>query len=256
MKYKGSLTLNFTLFEIVWLAKTIGYVRIPFLNFVDKNQDDAMIRSELDVAKCQLLERELIYFSKKASWSIDRLLLVLMELIANPPQILTMRLVSRDGSTRNARVYRGQEFSLLVVETDGWEFTVYESFDELLGQVRNIVDMPAVSKATGTPIFLKNFESMSYGTWINPGVVTGFGLRRLASADTVLGMDFLTAAENMVVLSEFKSEDGDLYLKNSRYFFWNKECVWTGILQGDGTMEVVPSSFDAAFDYVRPMKTI
>jgi hypothetical protein len=226
MKTENVFQLELSRSELLWLADILGFVQFPLLGVENPSND---IQVELTIAQQKLQDRGLVTYQPNLGWQVEKMLMVISQLIANPDKVLMSQIWNRDGTSRRAFAYPSQDFPLFVEDTDSLHFTLHSRPSGLVAQQQAFFKLPAkpilARKSFSIPNkVLPYFLSLTEGE-INVALAeSGIGEK-----EAVKLAKSLEGIKSMGIQSTLLSHDGDLESISQTYLIWNDKNIFGGV---------------------------
>lgn len=230
MKTENVFQIELSRSELLWLADILGFVQFPLLGIANSAND---IQSEMTIARQKLQDRGLVTYQPNLGWQVEKMLVVISQLIANPDKVLMSQIWNRDGTSRQALAYPSQDFPLFVEDLGSLHFALHPRPSGLVGQQKAFFKLPA------KPVFAR--KSFSVPNEVFPHFLTlteseinailvesGIGKKEAASL-----AKSLEAIKSMSIQSIMQSRDGDLEVVGQKCLLWNAKNIFGGASVGE-----------------------
>lgn len=236
--------LLFTRPELLWLAGVLGYVQFPFLNIPPANVLDMDMEAGLEKAQANMQERGLVVRLPGSGWQVERLVIAITQVIANPESMQLLQLWTKDGAVKRAFVYPNSDFPLFVEETEVLEFTLHSGPSGLVSQKQAFFKLPVKAAIAQIPIQMIHPEKNILLLWnsseeiaIEKIMETGGSKQQAGRLAKVLGK-----IVSMGSLTNLISTKGDLEIGEQQCLLWNEKNIWGGPVIMNGASDFIPLS--------------
>lgn len=241
MKSNDFFRFNLKKSQLRWLISTLGYVEIPLIGMAGRDTVPTNAKTEFENAQTELEKANFISNVKGSGWQVHELLILLMQIIANPVTVYVLQYSDRSGASKRALAYPVPNFPLFLEEKGELEFTLYSASGSLLVQAMNFFNLPVVSPNMGDTISIGNPELVIPKAWISAQEVshdaagTGF-----PPEDVSALIKFVDQIDKICILSKLARNEDELRTATSTYLFWNNTNIWGGDSGQDHTVSCAP----------------
>jgi len=243
--------------ELRWLAEVLGYVQFPFLGVPNKNESDTDLEAEMKMAQAKMQERGLATYLPGAGWQVERLVIALTQMIANPDSVQMLQTWKKNGTTKRAFVYPNLDVSLFAEETNALEFTFHSGPSGLVAQKQAFFGLP-----TKIPISKKKFHIPASLIHLimtpKAGVLTasleetGFDKKKATELTNFLGHISLIGIQTI-----YNSTEGDLCVHEKKCLIYNNKGIWGGVLEHAlQSIEFIPLKRPEVFKWLGHLQVV
>ncbi len=230
MKSENVFQLELSRLELLWLANILGYVQFPLLE-IDSSVGD--VRSELPIVQKELQERGLITYQANYGWQVEKVLVVISQLIANPDKVLVQQICNKDGTIRRIFVYPSLEFPLLIEDDGSLLITLHPEPDSLIAKQKTILKLPAKPTLAKTTFSVPNKVLPNFLNLTKSEINVRLVESGLSEKDAAELTKFLESIQAMCTQSVLQSKEGDLMITNQKSLIWNQKQIFGGLLETD-----------------------
>ena len=230
--------------ELRWLAEVLGYVQFPLFNIPKKNESEMDLVEELKIAQAKIQERGLAAPLSGSGWQVERLVVALTQLIANPDLVQVLQIWFKDGTFRRAFIYPNEDLPLFVEVSDVLQFTLYSNPHELNTQKQVFFNIPPKFAFGQTP-FQFSMPSQPHSlAWNSSEEFSITNMMETLGSD---GWEGLFGRMTTVgVITDLGSTEDGFDIREQKYLFWNRKNIWGGPVMTDGKTDFAPLSHTQA----------
>jgi len=226
--------------ELRWLAEVLGYVRFPLFNIPKNNESEMDLVEELKIAQATIQERGLAAPLPGFGWQVERLIVALTQLIANPDFVQVLQIWFKDGTRRRAFIYPNNDLPLLVEVGDVLQFTLHSDLHELNTQKQDFSNLPPKFAVAQTSFqFPMPGQSQSLA-WNSSEKFSISNMMDTLGSDRWEGL--LGQMTTMGVITDLGSTEDGFEIRDQKSLFWNKKNIWGGSVMAGGVVDFPPLS--------------
>jgi len=207
MKTENVFQLELSRSELLWLVDILGFVQFPLLGVENLSND---IQSELTIAQQKLQKRGLVTYKPNSGWQVEKMLMVISQLIANPDKVWMSQIWNRDGTFRRAFAYPSQDFSLFVEDAGSLHFTLHSRPSGLVTQQQAFFKLPAKPIPSQKSFSVPNNVFPHFLTLSESEINVILLESGIGKEEAVSLAKSLEAIKSMSIQSIMQSRDGDL----------------------------------------------
>lgn len=226
MKTESVFQLELSRSDLLWLAGILGFVEFPLLGIANPVSD---IQSEMTIEQEKLRERGLVTYQPNSGWQVEKVLMLISQLIANPDRVLMLQIWNRNGTSKRAFAYPSQDFPLFVQDTGSLHFTLHPRPSGLVTQQQTFLKLPAKPILTQNSFFVLN-KILPYFLYLTENEITA----RLAESgigkkEAVSLAKSLKVIKSVGIQSNVKFREGDLEIVGKKCLLWNAKNIFEGV---------------------------
>ncbi len=226
--------------ELRWLVEVLGYVQFPLFGIPKKNETEMELVEELEIGKAKIQERGFARLLSRSGWQVERLIIAITQLIANPDSVQILQIWHKDGDPRRALIYPNLDLPLFVEVTDVLKFTVHSDHNELNIHKRDFFNLSsrlAVGRTSFQITLPRQSRSLSWNSFEDLPISS-----MMNSLGTSVWNSLLTRVTTMGLITHFWSSEDGFDIREQKCLFWNKVNVWGGPIIDSGTSGFEPCS--------------
>lgn len=202
----------------------------------------------LDTIPANLQKMGLLVYRRDVGWRVNSVILVLLQIIANPDVAVRMQIKEKSGGAKTAYAYPHPDFPLFVVApNDNLEFTFHPSINDLFFHAWAFLDLPNNLKHNIKPTNVISSEYLArlFREFSDITVDMLNNVHPL-EADAPNLASLFQKIEYVGTISNMISAEGELSVISSCYLFWGHNIIWEGKLNLGGSAEFLPITRTAA----------
>ena len=227
MKIENVFQLELSRSELLWLVDTLGFVQFPLLGVENLSND--IQSDELTIAQQKLLDRGLVTYQPNSGWQVEKMLMVISQLIANPDKVLMSQIWNRDGTSRRAFAYPSQDFPLFVEDAGCLHFTLHPRPSGLVAQQQAFFKLPAKPILARKSFSVPNKVLPYFLNVTESEINVAFAESGISEKEAVKLVKSLEVIKSMGIQSTLLSRDGDLESISQKYLIWNDKNIFGGV---------------------------
>ena len=226
--------------ELRWLAEVLGYVQFPLFDTPKKNESKIDLVENIKIAEAKIQDRGLATPLPGSGWQVERLIIALTQLIANPDLVQVLQIWFKDGTPRLAFIYPNEDFPLFVEVSDVLQFTLHSDPHELNTQKQYFINLPpklAVAQTSfqfpmpgqAHSLAWNSSEELSISNLM--GTLDSDGWERLFGQMTTIG-----------VITDLVSTEDGFDIQEQKCLLWDRKNIWGGLVMAGGVLDFPPLS--------------
>jgi hypothetical protein len=218
MKHNIFFSLELTRLELSWLAGNLGCIQFPLLGISPEMNTTP---DELN-AQDSLSKRGLIKVERRLH--VDRILLLLAQLLANPEIIFSFYVLRRSGIENNWYAYPFKDFTLVVKKNDVYKFILSKDMDL---SKEDFSDLPSRTSVNQKFFSISRDLILSLVNIIPENVSLGFSNTDSPSKKVTRGDNVpVKQMSGVIIRCLHEWVNGDLSIVKKSYMTWNEYGVW------------------------------
>jgi hypothetical protein len=226
--------------ELRWLAEVLGYVKFPLFNIPNKNESEMDLVGELKIAQSKIQERGLAAPLPGSGWQVERLVVALMQVIANPDLVQVLQIWHKDGTYRRTLIYPNNDLPLLVEVSDVLQFTIHSDLHELNTQKQDFSNLPPKFAVAQTSFQFPMPGQPHSLAWNSSEEFSISNLMDTLGSDG--WEDLLGQMTTMGVITDLGSTEDGFEIRDQKSLFWNRKNIWGGSVMASGVLNFPPLS--------------
>jgi hypothetical protein len=227
MKIENFFQLELSRSELQLLAGILGFIQFPLLG-VDPAAND---EHGLVAAQEKLQERGLATYKPNSGWQVEKTLMVISQLIANPDNILMLQTWDKSGVVGRAFAYPSQDFPLFVEDLGDLKFTLHSRPSGLLAQQKAFFKLPAKATLAKKSFFVPNEIFPQFLHITVSELNTALTKKRIDEKETASLIKFLKLINSVGVQTTLQSRYGDLEIISQKCMIWNEKNIFGGMFK-------------------------
>jgi hypothetical protein len=245
MKSNDLFRLKLNHSELLWLAGVMGYIQFPLLGIPKDNASDTDLEAELRMAQATIQDRGLALYLSGSGWQVDRLVVALTQVIANPESVQILQTWTKAGISNRAFVYPNLDFPLFVEEkNDDLEFTLHSGPSGLVAQKQAFFELPVKAAIAQISIRMVHPEEITPLLWNSSEEIATERIMETGRSKQQAGRlaKVLRQMVRMGSLTNLISTEGDLKIVEQQCLLWSDKNIWGGPVIMNGESDFVPLS--------------